>query len=159
MTPSGKDRLAELHRQWFERCLTQRQLNLIDALFTPDHVLRYVAAPAWDPREGQPIVAMAKMYLRACPDLYFTVEEQIVSDDRVVTRFRVLGTQHGRLGVLPASHKPFEVTGIEIVRFAGERIAETWHHIDALGVLVQTGAIQVLVRPEVKPRDDVEAEP
>jgi hypothetical protein len=42
----------------------------------------------------------------ACPNVHFTLEHQIATGDKVLTRFTITGTQHGAFAAIPATGKP-----------------------------------------------------
>ena len=63
-------------------------------------------------------------------DLRITVEEQVVSGDRVASRFVVTGANRGRR---------VRFGGITISRFENGLIVEDWSVTDTLGLLRQLG--------------------
>ena len=61
--------------------------------------------------------------------------------DRVATRWRARGTHQGELmGVAPTGNR-VEITGIQISRISGGKIAEEWVNYDAMSMMQQIGAI------------------
>ena len=98
------------------------------------------AAPGTAPdSEGARHAAL--MYLRAFPDLHFTIEDQIAEGDKVVTRWSSTGTHQGEFLGVPATGKSGTCTGINITRFENGMIVEEWQNLDLLGVLQQLGAL------------------
>jgi steroid delta-isomerase-like uncharacterized protein len=83
----------------------------------------------------------AAIYRDAFPDLRITVEDQIAEGDKVVTRWKAVGTHDGDLPGLPASGRSTTVTGIGIDRIEGGKIVESWGNWDTLGMMQQLGAI------------------
>src|SRR5438552_14122867 len=77
----------------------------------------------------------------AFPDLRHTIEDQIAEGDRVVVRLTARGTHRGPLGTLPATGRRMAVAETAIFLLDGNRIAEQWPQVDALGMLQQLGAI------------------
>lgn len=78
---------------------------------------------------------------KAFPDLHITLEDQVASDDKVVDRWTGRGTHQGELmGIAPTSRQ-VTASGISIHRISDGKIAETWTHYDALGMLRQLGAL------------------
>jgi steroid delta-isomerase-like uncharacterized protein len=71
----------------------------------------------------------------------FTVEDVIAEGDRVVVRWRNRGTHVGDFLGLPASGRSFDIAGIDVYRVAGGRLAEHWHVVDQLTMLIQLGFI------------------
>jgi predicted ester cyclase len=59
----------------------------------------------------------------------------------VATRYVVSSTQKGEMEGIPPTGNRAEFTGISIDRFSGGKLAETWDHYDALGMMQQLGVI------------------
>ncbi len=93
------------------------------------------------PRGPEGAKAVVATYRGAFPDVHFTIEDQIVEGDKVVTRWTGQGTNTGSLFGMPPTGKPATVTGIQIDRIAGDKIAKTWVNFDALGMMQQLGVI------------------
>ena len=83
-------------------------------------------------------------YRRAFPDARSIVEDQIAEEDKVVTRWRVRGTQQGELGRIPATGREFAMEGITIERIAGGKVVEVWVARDDVGLLRQLGVLAEL---------------
>ncbi len=79
--------------------------------------------------------------LRAYPDLHITVEDLIEEGDKIVSRNTVTGTHQGEYMRVPATGKSVTWNEIFVMRFAGDRIAETWGVVDVLSQLRQLGLI------------------
>jgi steroid delta-isomerase-like uncharacterized protein len=77
----------------------------------------------------------------AFPDLHFTIEDILVEGDKVVWRWTSTGTNTGSMMGMPPTGKKATITGIEIYRMAGGKIAERWGNFDQLGLLQQLGVI------------------
>jgi steroid delta-isomerase-like uncharacterized protein len=75
----------------------------------------------------------------AFPDLYFTVEEQIGEDGKVVTRFDWTGTHRGEFLGIPATGRPVKVWGVMIQRVVDGKIKESRIIMDNLGLMAQLG--------------------
>jgi len=77
----------------------------------------------------------------AFPDLHFNIEDILVEGDKVVWRWNSTGTNTGSLMGMPPTHKKATISGIEIYRIAGGKIAERWGNFDQLGLLQQLGVV------------------
>ncbi len=77
----------------------------------------------------------------AFPDGRVTIEEMIAEGDKVVTRYTSSGTHKGDFMGIAATGKKVVVTGIVITRIDKGKIAEDWEEFDAMGFMVQLGAI------------------
>jgi steroid delta-isomerase-like uncharacterized protein len=80
-------------------------------------------------------------YKAAFPDLHFTIEDMMIEGDKVVWRWTSTGTNTGSMMGMPPTGKQVTVSGIEIYRLAGDKIAERWGNFDQLGLLQQLGVI------------------
>ena len=82
--------------------------------------------------------------LTAFPDFHITVEELFAEGDLVVFRSTASATHLGPLGPIPATGKPWTVTGIVIRRIADGKIVELWQLNDMLSLLTQIGLVPPL---------------
>lgn len=73
----------------------------------------------------------------AVPDASYEVDDLIAEGDRVVVRWRMLGTHKGAFGTLPASGKAIVLKGIAIYRVEDGKLMERWVVSDLHGVLEQ----------------------
>jgi len=73
----------------------------------------------------------------AIPDARYEIDDLIAEGDRVVVRWRMLGTHAGAFGDIPASGRSIVLKGIAIYRVAGGLLMERWVVSDLHGVLEQ----------------------
>ena len=83
-------------------------------------------------------------FLAALPDLTATMEDLVVSGDRVVGRFVYRGTHLGEFMRIPASGQPVEMRSIDIWRVADGMFVEHWDELNTLQVFQQMGLIPQL---------------
>ena len=83
-------------------------------------------------------------FFAGLPDLSATVEDLVMSGDRVVGRFVYRGTHTGELMGIPASGKPVEMRSIDIWRVEDGMFAEHWDELNLLEVFQQIGALPPL---------------
>ena len=81
------------------------------------------------------------MYQAAFEDGMVTIDDMIAEGDLVVTRWTGRGTHTGELMGIAPTGKEVTVSGITIARLANGKIAEEWELMDALGMMVQLGAV------------------
>jgi steroid delta-isomerase-like uncharacterized protein len=128
-------------RRWVEEGWNQRNLALIDQLFTPNFYQHETGPETVSSSETlKPFVAG---YLEAFPDLQFTIEDLIAEGDKVVWRFKAAGTNTGPFMGGPVTGKSITVTGTITFRLENSRMAEAWLNLDVLGLLQQVGIIPV----------------
>ena len=84
------------------------------------------------------------------PDLTCTMQDLIISGDRVVGRFVYSGTHTGNFMGIPATGAQVELHSIDIWRVADGMFAEHWDELNLLQVFQQLGVIpQLNVGPDV----------
>jgi steroid delta-isomerase-like uncharacterized protein len=83
-------------------------------------------------------------FFSAFPDLSVTMEDLVMSGDRVVGRFVYRGTQTGELMGIPASGNAVEMRSIDIWRIEDGMFAEHWDELNLLEVFQQVGALPPL---------------
>jgi len=89
-------------------------------------------------------------YFTGLPDVSVTMEDLVVSGDRVVGRFTYRGTHTGDLLGIPASGKPVEMRSIDIWRVADGMFVEHWDQLNLMQMFQQIGALPALGGPEVR---------
>src|SRR4051794_27930136 len=112
----------------------------------PDQVDRLVAE---DYRNHNAFVADGReanrqfwtAFFDAVPDVRATMEDLVISGDRVVGRFVYRGTHTGDLMGIPASGNPVEMRSIDIWRVEDEMFVEHWDELNLLELFQQMGAL------------------
>jgi steroid delta-isomerase-like uncharacterized protein len=133
---------GDLVKRYFEDVMTQGKLDLIDDLVTPDFTLTILTLP--DPIRGPEGLKQFVTRLRgALPDLNFTLGEYITEGDKVVARWKNVGTHAGSfLGAAPTG-KSVSDHGVDIFRIANGKIAEIWIYEHDLQLMQQLEAISL----------------
>ena len=127
-----------LVRRYFEDICNRGDFAAVEALLTPNIVFENPPVRV----EGLEAFRQLITSLRAAfPDFQFVIEDEIAEGDKVVTRWRLQGTQHGQFLGNPPSHKQFDVTGMDIFQITAGRIARVWVNMDLLGQAQQLGWI------------------
>jgi len=75
------------------------------------------------------------------PDFNFTIEEIIVKDDKIVTRWIATGTNTGTASDIPPTGKKIRVSGISIIHVVNGKFVERWTNYNEATVLRQFGFI------------------
>ena len=83
-------------------------------------------------------------FFTGLPDVKVTMEDLVISGDRVVGRFTYRGTHTGDLVGIPATGKPVEMRSIDIWRVQNGMFAEHWDEINAMQMFQQIGALPPL---------------
>ncbi|MFH8570260.1 ester cyclase [Streptomyces sp. NPDC017993] len=75
------------------------------------------------------------------PDLRLVPRHLSADDEHVSMAFTVSGTHRGAFNGVPPTGRRFEVSGVEIFRFADGQAVERWGLIDDFGILTQLGLV------------------
>jgi steroid delta-isomerase-like uncharacterized protein len=128
--------------------LAETYLAMLNA-HEPDLVDRFVAedyrnhnAFVGDGREANRQFWTA--FFTALPDLSATMEDLVISGDRVVGRFVYRGTHTGELMGIPASGNPVEMRSIDIWRAEEDMFVEHWDELNLMEMFQQMGALPPL---------------
>ena len=127
--------------------------RLIDEGFTGGNLAvcdELVAPETIEHQRGlKPGIEGAKETIRTLHEWFSDFELKIVeiaaTDDRVWIVNRATGVNTGSVLGRPPTGKRFEITVIDVLRFAGGRLVEHWGVPDQLGLLMQLG---LFGRPE-----------
>src|SRR5215211_1554765 len=147
---SAEENLA-LVRRFFE-AQGEGDLDALDEILAEDFVDRSLL-PSEDPdREGYKR-SVAEDHA-AFSELRYIIEDQVATDDKVVSRLTIRRV-HDRgefVGIAPTGEE-YEATGIVIHRIVGGKIAEEWS--EGSGIL---GLTQQRLEQEISEREQVEQE-
>lgn len=130
---------AEIVREFINEVLNNNRIDAAGDYFWDDMV---ELAPF--PGQGPGLAGLQDVLRQlrvAFPDIHWTVEEQLVDGDRVLTRFTWRGTHRGIFLGVPATDRSASVWGMVIDRLEEGRIKETRIIMDMLGLMMQLGAV------------------
>jgi steroid delta-isomerase-like uncharacterized protein len=119
--------------------------ELASELFAPGYQLHFPGFPPMDVAGHEQVLAA---FHTAFPDLVITVLEQVAEGDCVANHIHLRGTHQGPFQGIPATGRTVDITGNNLMRFEGGRIAELWGFLDSVSMLEQLG-----VAPAGPPRD------
>jgi steroid delta-isomerase-like uncharacterized protein len=87
---------------------------------------------------GRPaVLTVFESWFKAFPDLTYTVEELVVSEDRVAAFVMIEGTDTGGFLGLPPTRKPFRSRGVFLYRMKGQEILHERRLLDFSSLLLQ----------------------
>lgn len=98
--------------------------------------------PRGPPRDYHGYLEMATDFLRAFPDLRFTVQHAAASGDRASARLLIEGTNDGPFRGRPPTGRRVRVVGQPQCRVEDGKVAEFWQLFDELGMLHQLGHVE-----------------
>jgi predicted ester cyclase len=122
-TMSNQDSLTEPVQKLFHDVWNRKQLQLINQVFAADVVLHsgrnaVVGVDA--------VASIIGDFLSGFPDVQHKIEDTIAEHDRVVARWRGVGTHLGPYADIAPTGRRIDYTGITIFRIADGLIAEAW---------------------------------
>ena len=95
--------------------------------------------PGLEPnREG--VKQFFRMFRSAFPDLHFQVDEMIASDDKIVARLTISGTNEGSFMNMPPTGNKISYKAIDIFRLIDGKVVEHWGIGDNVKMMQQLGA-------------------
>jgi steroid delta-isomerase-like uncharacterized protein len=117
--------------------LNDHDPDAVDGFLTVDYINHnaFVA----DGREANR--AWWSTFFTAFPDIETTMDDLVVSGDRVVGRFTYRGTHAGPLYGIPATGRPIEMRSIDIWRTENGRFVEHWDELNYLELFQQMGVL------------------
>ena len=136
---SDGDRNKALLRRFYEELWTKGDLEAISELVAENYVDHHPLPGTPPGREG--LAALITTWRRAFPDMCETCEDLIAEGDKVVGRFTMRGTHSGEFMGVPPTGRRVTMSGIDIVRVAGGKIAEFWYGEHLLELMQQLGAV------------------
>ena len=111
-----------------------RRIDVLQQLVAPDFVGHDPAGAMMD-RAGY-FDAVAMLH-EAFAQLVVSIDDQVAERDRVTTRWSAVGTHVGTfMGIAPTGRNVI-LTGIDIHRIEGDRLAELWEQLDLAHLLAQ----------------------
>lgn len=123
------------------RSFLEEVWNKHDLAAFPRHVHPQVRfhPPRGPERDHAGYLAMATDFLRAFPDLHFTIESVVAQGDRASARLVIEGANDGPWRGRPATGRRVRVAGHPHARIADGKIAEFWQLFDEAGMMEQLG--------------------
>lgn len=139
----------ELAREYFYGAWGAGRVDEVDTLFAPHFENGSLTSGQRPGVDGikQEITA----FRGAFPDCSVSVDLQLATADRVVTRYTLRGTHRGAFRGVPATGTRVEVTGIAIHGVADGRITGYWGYFDEMTLALQLGLVQLPGQPPGPP--------
>jgi steroid delta-isomerase-like uncharacterized protein len=135
----NKDLVKRHYEAW-----NSGDVEALKEIFSPGY---FYHSPSGQDVSLEQMIENLKPQMARFPDRIFNVEDILAVGDKVVSRYIFKGTHEGDFeGLLPATGKKFEITGIEIWRVENGKIVESWDALDTLGLFQQLGM-------ELKPKE------
>jgi steroid delta-isomerase-like uncharacterized protein len=135
-----QDKNKKLIEAYFNQVWNQGNLELLDKIIAPHYVNHHPSAP--NPLPGPvgliPIIAGMR---KGIPDLRYTIQNLVITEDKVVAHVRVQGTHRDTLWGIPPTGRSFDVEQINIERIEDGKIVEHWRVTEELKMFRQLGLV------------------
>jgi steroid delta-isomerase-like uncharacterized protein len=128
-----------LIREMIEEVWCKGDLAAVDRYFAIDYV-DHTPLPGQAPGSVGYKEAVATIR-SAFPDLHLILEDILCEGDKVALHYTMQGTHRGQFMGIPATGKPFSVTGMINARIAEGKVVERWANVDTLGLMKQLGIV------------------
>ena len=128
----------------YMQALNDGDLDAIDETRTADYLVHQPPDPdATGLAAHREFVVQLRQMV---PDVRMTVDDLFAHGDMIVVRYTMAGTHLGQSSIvpIPPTGKKVRCTGCAVDRVVGGKIAETWNHVDYLGLLMQLGVVPPL---------------
>ena|SRR5688572_10665333 len=126
------------YERTFVEGLNRGDVSAADQAFAPDCVIHINGRPEPNLSLGA-FKEMVSGLLGAFPDMRFTIEDQIVTGDKVATRWTGEGTNSRASGPLPATGRQVQISGLIMDRVVDGKVVERWEQWDQMAMLQQLG--------------------
>lgn len=130
-------------RRFVDEVINMGDYSAIRELVHPDYVYR---SPDQELHGPKALENLFTSYRSGLPDLRMSVNDIIVSGDKVVISVTLVGTHTGDLMGISATGKPLSVHGMVLSRLEDGKIVEEWEILDMLGMFQQLGVISLPVQ-------------
>jgi steroid delta-isomerase-like uncharacterized protein len=135
---------AALMRRWFDEVWNKGREEAIDELFSEEGVAHGLADETGQALRGPSgFKPFFRRFRGAFPEMEVIVEDTVSEGDKVAARCRIVGRHGGNTLGFAATERPFEFTGIAIVRIGDGKIVEAWNNFDFMSLYQQLGALRL----------------
>ena len=131
--------IIKYEKDWIDG-LNRGDVSPADTTFSSNCIIHMAGAP--EPNLSVPdFKELVTGLLTAFPDLNITVEDQVISGDKVAFRWVAKGTHNGPLGEAQATGKKVRFDGLIFDHVVGEQVIERWEQWDQMSMLQQLGLV------------------
>jgi steroid delta-isomerase-like uncharacterized protein len=123
----------ELVRRFYKEVYGAWNMALVDDLVSPGFISH--DWPEGGPTGPQAFRDYYSAIRSAVPDARYVVDDLIAEGDRVVVRWRMLGTQERAFGDIPPTGRLITLKGIAVYRLEDGKLVERWVVSDVYGLL------------------------
>jgi steroid delta-isomerase-like uncharacterized protein len=127
-------------RRFVDEVINKGDYAAIRELIHTNYVYR---SPDQELRGPEALENLLTTYRSGLPDLKTSIDDLIVSGDKVVISITLKGTHTGDLMGIPATVEELTVQGMVLSRLEDGKIVEEWEILDMLGMFQQLGVVSL----------------
>jgi steroid delta-isomerase-like uncharacterized protein len=127
-------------RRFVSKVLNEGDYSAMRELVHTNYVYR---SPDQELHGSEALENLLTAYRTGLPDMNTSVDDLVVSGDKVVISITLTGTHKGDLMGVPATGRRLAVHGMILSRLEDEKIVEEWEVLDTLGMYQQLGVISL----------------
>jgi predicted ester cyclase len=133
------EQFTKYERAWIDG-LNRGDVSVANSIFAPDCVIHITGSP--EPNLSvSGFKQMLAGLLAAFPDIRLMIEDQVITADKVATRWTAEGTHTGPLGDTKPTGRRIRIDGLIVDHVSGDRVVERWEQWDQAGMLQQLGLL------------------
>ena len=121
-----------LLRRFYNAVYVDWNMTLVDEVVSPQFTSHDWSGGATGPQAFRKYYAAMRL---AVPDARYEVDDLIAEGDRVVVRWRLLGTHRGEFAGIAPTGRAIALRGIAIYRVDAGKLMERWVVSDLYGLL------------------------
>ena len=134
----SQQNIATIRRFWAG--FNAHDLNVWDELCTDDFINYDPGLPTPE-ADLKTIKQSINAMQTAFPDMSASENDLLADGDKVAVHMTLTGTHKGEFMGVPASGKAVEFSGVWLAHFKSGKIKKQWVYFNAMGLLMQIGAI------------------
>jgi predicted SnoaL-like aldol condensation-catalyzing enzyme len=116
----------ELAHRFHMDIFQKGDLSVADEILLPDFIWRNPSLPPDLQRGPESTKKIASSIIDSMPDRQITHDDVIAKGDKVLLRWTMTGTPKKEVLGIPPGDEPVTVTGFDLFRISGGKIAEMW---------------------------------
>lgn len=134
-------------RRMYEEVWNKRNLEAAKELIAPSHAVQLFEAA--DSGVGpEAYVQNVVQFVRAFPDLKFTILDMVAEKEKVVAYWNIAGTHKGEFRGITPTGKKVSVDGITIIQLADGKIMDSYVSLDMWSMMQQLGVVPAMGQPQ-----------
>jgi hypothetical protein len=115
---------------------SQGNAQVVREVYSPSFAAHY---PKWEWGGIQEVLDLLKSWRGSFPDWHERVDDMILTEEKVVSRFTSRGTHRGVFNGIEPTGRAVEIEEIAIFRIEKGKVIEQWGAGDMLGLMRQLG--------------------